>query len=264
MTRAVPGKDAGGTAPHATGVCVGRSSGRAHAYVTAPWSPEVLATLVEQDVAALTLLAASEVRSGDGLAGLERLTSLRALEVEWSRAPAIPEQTLGQVEDLCVTGRSGARLPLGSLREVRSLEFRPGRAVGALAEVPHLEAASTRGMPEQGMAAFEGCARLRVIRLNGRGVTELRRQRAPASVESIIVSGIALTSLDGVRDLPHLNDLTLASGRQAAGTTLDLAPLAGSGSLRAFAAEGYAAYTNAGGLSDRLAYFAIETGKVPT
>jgi hypothetical protein len=50
------------------GVEISRSSGRAHAYVTAPWSTEVRAALVEHEVQALTLLPAPEVRNADGLA----------------------------------------------------------------------------------------------------------------------------------------------------------------------------------------------------
>jgi hypothetical protein len=242
---------------HVLGVVISRPRGqRVRAYVTTPWSPEVLDVLVDEEVAALTLGADSQVGTPDGLAGLDRLTELRSLEIDWVRTPAVPETTLRQLDELAVTGRSGWRVPLSSIPRVQSLEYRPGRIVGALAALPDLEVVTTRGMPAEGLGVFDSCSALRLVRMTGRGVTALQWDSAPRALTSVILAGVALTSLDGVEDLPVLNDLTVEGGRAAAGFTLDLAPLGRCTRLRVFAATGYAAYVGADGVRgglDRLA-----------
>lgn len=224
------------------GVAISRPDGRVWADVTTAWSAEVLAMLEDHGVEALGLGADSEVKDDRGLAGLERLTSLRVLHLDWARVPAIPEAALQRLEDLSVIGRSGHKISVESIPRLRSLEYRPGRVVGALAELPDLEAVVTRGMPEGGFGAFDSCAALRVVRMNGRGVTTLACDAPPRAVVSVILSGIALSTLDGIGSLPVINDLTVEGGRAAAGLTLDLAPLRSAPSLRVFAASGYGAY----------------------
>lgn len=217
---------------------------RAWALVSAPWSTEVLTALTDADVEGLTLAPTSEVREGGGLDGLDRLESLRALEVGWARVPPLPVATLRRVEELALTGTGGERIELADLAEVRSLELRPGRASGALSDVPHLEVLSTRGMPADGLASLDGCRSLTVVRMHGRGVTRPGWNDAPASVSSLVLSGIALDSLDGIGDLRDLNDLALETGRAARGLVLDLAPLARLPRLRVVTADGYAGYRN--------------------
>jgi hypothetical protein len=224
------------------GVVISRSGERVWAYVTTPWSVEVLAVLEEHGIEALALGADSEIRGDDDLAGLDRLTSLRALEIDWSRTPMIPEATLWQLDELALTGRSGATVPVASLPRLRSLEYRPGRVAGALADVPRLEHVTTRGMPRDGFGAFDACAALRLVRMNGRGVTTLGCASPPRALESLILSGIALATLEGVEGLPVINDLAVEGGREAAGLALDLTPLRSCPSLRVFSARGYAAY----------------------
>lgn len=228
------------------GVQISRGAGkRAWAQVSARWSPEILALLADEQVDALTLGVSSQVAARRALDGLIALPSLEVLQIEWTRVPGIPVSTLGQVRELAVSGNSGERLRSRDLRRVEVLEIRPGRVAGSLAEAPNLEVVATRGVPSNGFRVFDGCNKLRRVTVLGRGVVEMNWAVRPPCISSILLSGVAVDSLEGLEGLSGLNDVTLESGRAAADIALDLTPMLHVPNLRVFAASGYARYVGA-------------------